>query len=101
MAVVCVIPYSWIPDAYFQIEAVFVAVEASMQVMICYICLSMGTDIRLRKNRCVLRESASGGLDIAFESIETEECLQSEIDLLADYKRGMSEYNKKCCDEIM
>ena len=75
------IPYKWIPDAYYQIEAAFVAVEALMQVMICYICLSMGTDIRLRNNRCVLTESSSGGLDLAFKRVdETEECLQSEID---------------------
>jgi hypothetical protein len=79
LAIIACIPYYVIPNVYYKIEVVLTSVDILIQLMICYICYSMGTDITLRKNRCVLSVSETGGMEMSFEPTNWVDTEESEL----------------------
>lgn len=58
------IPYSWIPDLYYYGEDLLVSVDCCTQLMICYLCCTMGASAQLRKFNCLLVTDVTGAVEI-------------------------------------
>ncbi len=60
------VPYRLMPKKYFKIEIVLIYVDLINQLMVCYICYTMGSSVKLRHYNCTYVLNKAGRLSLKF-----------------------------------
>jgi hypothetical protein len=105
------IPYRVLPGLYFKFEVALVYADLVNQLMVCYICWTMGSSVKLRQYNCTYVRTADGRVSLKFRlrepqftqsigDLSEDEELEEHPDITSR-KRGMSLDNERGCDQIM
>ena len=59
-------PYWWDPNLFYRINIVLPITDLTIQLFICYICVTLGASEFLNRFDCYLIENGHGGYELRF-----------------------------------